>query len=474
MSPQRSLVGHKSVVFGLAAFLLNLIVAELSTGNLAVFARRLLPIYLPSMTLVQRELVISFVFPATAALCVSIFWSTKTAKWVWIVPVSLLLMRMALFPPLHVQSSVMESVNHGFWRHFFYPDFSKGYRNPRDLIDFLIFGLGTVRAGSYSLVAWISERWAPRPTENTVVIPVSDRPELKTPMVSSPRWLTATNLLIGINVAVFAIMVASGVSLLSPRTDQLVEWGANLGSITLHGQGWRLVTHSFIHLGIFHLAQNMVCLWWIGRLAEKLFGSFVLIVIYCLTAIGAGLFSALWAPLETNAGASGSILGIAGALIAVVASGQLKLPANEFFYRRISVFVFVFLLSGLAPGVNNKAHVAGFATGLFFGLWFARALRMPSPHAVFSAARLFQAREAIEKHAYESAVEYLQAYIHIRPDSANGHALLAYSFDVLQRFDEAAEEYQIAMNLGCTDRAIETNFAAIMASKSNTANAQSS
>lgn len=471
MSPQRRPVNYKGLVVGLAAFLLNLIAAELSTGNLAFFVRRLLLIYLPSVTRIEREVVICILLPAVAALCVSIFWSTKTAKWVWIVPASLLLMRIALFPYWHVQTSVMAPVDHDLWRHFFHPDLSNGYRNPGEVTDFLIFTLSTVRAGSYSLVAWIAERWAPRPIIDTIVIPVSNRPELKMPMVSSPRWLTATNLLIAINVAVFAIMVASGVSLPYVGTDQLLHWGANRGDITLHGQYWRLVTQSFLHLGVFHLAQNMVCLWWIGRLAEKLVGGFVVIVIYGAAGIGGGLFSALWDPLRNNVGASGPIMGMAGALIAVVTYGHLKLPANEFFYRRVSVFVFAVLLSGLAPGVDNMGHLGGLATGLLFGFWFARALRLPARHDFFSAARLLQAREAIRIHDYESAVEYLQAYIHIHPHNADGHALLAYSFDVLQRFPEAAEEYQTAMDLGCPDRAIEANLAAIMASKSNTANA---
>jgi len=468
-----SIFDYSGVLFGPAAFLLNFIVAELSTGNLAVFARRLLRIYLPFSPLAERELLLCVVFPGVAAFCVSIFWATKTAKWVWIAPAFLLLVRMALFPYAQVHRSVMEPPD-DFWRHFFYPDLSKGYGDP-GVTDFLFFSLSTVRACSYSFVAWISGRWAPRLADNAIVIPMSDRPALKTPraIVSTPRWLTATNLLIGMNVAVLALMAASGVSLLSPGTDRLVQWGASRGSLILHGQYWRLITQSFIHLGIFHLTQNMVCLWWIGRLAERLFGGLVLIVIYSLTGIGASLLSALSVPLRTSAGASGSILGIAGVLVVVVWYGRLRLPPSEFFYRRISVFVFLFLISGLSPGVDNWAHAGGFATGLLLGFWVARTLRMPTPHTLFSAASLFQAREAIKRQAHESAVEYLQAYTQIRPDSADGHALLGYSLDVLRRSAEAAKEYETAMNLGCADGAIEVNLAAIVVFKTKAANQQS-
>ncbi|SRR5713101_6781310 len=459
-----ALGGGIGIARGVAAFTLNLIAAVLGPTNPGGFAHRFIRSHLPYVSAAQRELLVSIVFAGLIALCVSRFWSTTTAKWIWIVPLPVLLIRMAIFASGNAHSSVLEDLNYGFWRHFFNPDPSKGYKGFAEFTDFIVFTMGAVRAASYSFVAWVSPQWEQPGLNDPIVVPASDRPEPTRPMIlSGPklRWLTSTNLLIGINVALFAAMVASGISPLFPQTSQLVRWGANLGVLTLHGQYWRLITHAFLHFGIFHLAANMVCLWWIGRLAERIFGGFVLTGIYLLTAIGAGLLSLAWAPLLTSAGASGAILGIAGALIAVVLYGKLKLPPREFFYRRIIVFVCYFLLP--TPGTDNMAHLGGFATGLLLGFFFARSLRTASSHPVFAAARLFQGREAIERHAYDSAVQHLQIYLDARPNAADGHALLGYSFHALQRYDDAIQEYQLALTLGCADEGIEANLAQVCA-----------
>lgn len=107
---------------------------------------------------------------------------------------------------------------------------------------------------------------------------------------------TATIVLLAINIAIFIIMVASGVSWISPRTDQVLRWGADYGPYTLSGQYWRLITSMFLHFGIIHILGNMWCLWSLGQLAEKLLNSVSLLGLYLVTGIGASLLSLTWPP----------------------------------------------------------------------------------------------------------------------------------------------------------------------------------
>ena len=86
--------------------------------------------------------------------------------------------------------------------------------------------------------------------------------------------------------------------------------GQEVSVFTLGGEYWRLVTHSFLHFGIFHLAPNMLFLWWLGGLAERLFGPVILTSIYLLAAVAGGLLSAAWRPSVVAAGASGALCGI--------------------------------------------------------------------------------------------------------------------------------------------------------------------
>lgn len=370
------------IVRGFAAFILNLIAALVGPPSLGgVPFHRLLRAYFPSMSAAERELLVGVVLVVLVALAVANFWSTTTAKWIWIVPVPLLFFRIVIFSSGHFD---------GVWRHFFNPDLFSGFT---DTADFTFFTVPAVRTATYSFVVWASAKWTRSKLGDPVVAAASGRLEPISPVIwPGPkfRWFTATNVLIGINVALFAATVASGVPFLFPRPSQLVPWGANIGILTLNGQYWRLITYSFIHFGMFHLAVNMICLWWIGRLAEKIFGSIVLISIYFLAGIGAGLLSLAWAPLIVHEGSSGAILGIAGALIAVVFYGKLKLPQNHLFRRRIIVFVLWVLFVGLSPGVDAMAHLGGLVTGLLIGVYIVWALRKLPPCAAFSKVRLFQ------------------------------------------------------------------------------------
>src|SRR5579859_6187319 len=65
------------------------------------------------------------------------------------------------------------------------------------------------------------------------------------------RWATApaTYTLVGINCAVYLVMVLSGVSASNPSVQDLVHWGANFGGYVLAGQWWRLLTAAFVHVG---------------------------------------------------------------------------------------------------------------------------------------------------------------------------------------------------------------------------------
>ena len=81
-----------------------------------------------------------------------------------------------------------------------------------------------------------------------------------------------TYLLLAINCAVFLWMVLHGVPAREPSIDQLVHYGATNAGYIMSGQWWRLLTATFVHVGIIHFATNMWCLWNLGLLGEPLLG----------------------------------------------------------------------------------------------------------------------------------------------------------------------------------------------------------
>src|SRR5579864_381385 len=100
------------------------------------------------------------------------------------------------------------------------------------------------------------------------------------------RMFPATSAIIGLNIVVFVVMVAKGVSPADPTGAQLLPWGADYGPMALAGQPWRLLTSCFLHAGLLHLGFNMWCLWTLGIFVERFLGRGTYVLAYLLAGIG--------------------------------------------------------------------------------------------------------------------------------------------------------------------------------------------
>lgn len=189
-------------------------------------------------------------------------------------------------------------------------------------------------------------------------------------------WVTPT--IVVVNVAVFVLMVATGVSPISPTTADLFKWGADFGPATvLDGQWWRLLSAAFLHVGVLHIALNMYVFWGAGTLAERLYGNVAYLLLYLVAALGGSLVSTLWSPLAVSAGASGAIFGVYGAILAFArrAGGQLPPPVVAGLQKGVTGFIVYNLAFGLTvPNISNSAHLGGLATGFLAGWLLARDL----------------------------------------------------------------------------------------------------
>ncbi|HEV7674166.1 MAG TPA: rhomboid family intramembrane serine protease [Candidatus Angelobacter sp.] len=317
-------------------------------------------------------------------------------------------------------------------------------------------------------------------------------------MTAASRSSPATYVLLAVNIVVFIVMVASGVSFIDPKAGEVLRWGANYGPKTLSGQYWRLITSMFLHFGIIHLAGNMWCLWNLGQLAEKLVGSVTLLGLYLLTGIAASLSSLSWDPMRVSAGASGAIFGIAGALIAVLQFGNLGLPVEA--VRKLRGYVLRFallnLLFGLQGHIDNMAHAGGLVSGLLMGFFIARTFNA-SPEASAAKRRRIMAVSAaiiigltvavsrakqfavdlgegvaaLQQDNPTSAIPHLQKYLATRPADAYGHALLGSALQQANRLDEAEQEFERALAIAPDYPSVEVNLAKLYAYQKNTAKA---
>lgn len=201
------------------------------------------------------------------------------------------------------------------------------------------------------------------------------QPVIRRPWVSrGESTMGVTQIIFGINAAVFVGMVLSSSSVMDFPGGTLVRWGANVGALTFSGEWWRLLTNIFEHGGLLHIAFNMWCLWNLGELCEALYGRSTFAAIYLICGLGASVASASWHPYVPSVGASGAIFGLAGALIAAFKLGEFSVPRSALSgtLRSLGAFVVYNLVFGFAlPGIDNTAHIGGLITGLIVGALIA-------------------------------------------------------------------------------------------------------
>ena len=205
----------------------------------------------------------------------------------------------------------------------------------------------------------------------------------------NPMAAPATYLLLAINLGVFLWMVLHGVSLSNPGIRDLLRYGASSSILELNGQWLRLLTATFVHIGLIHLATNMWCLWNLGMLGEPLIGPWGLFTVYLLTGIAGNLVGLAWdvgtallvhQPIGfgIGAGASGAVFGIAGLLIVLLSNRRLAIPWSELKRLRRSVVQFAVLnlvigastilpIFGSVVRIDNSAHIGGFLAGMALG-----------------------------------------------------------------------------------------------------------
>src|SRR2546430_121554 len=184
-----------------------------------------------------------------------------------------------------------------------------------------------------------------------------------------------SQVLVGINFAIFLGMALAGISITNPTSPELVRWGANAGRLTLAGQWWRLITYMFLHIGIIHIAFNMWCLWDLGALCESLFGTWTFASIYFVSAVAGGLASVGVHPERLSVGASGAVFGLAGALIAGFYPGGVTLPRPVIQAQLRSMIFFVgynIIIGALSGPTDNLCHLGGLVAGIYCGGLIAR------------------------------------------------------------------------------------------------------
>jgi membrane associated rhomboid family serine protease len=182
--------------------------------------------------------------------------------------------------------------------------------------------------------------------------------------------------LIAANVAVFLLLHATG----GPTGDvgrKLIELPSSRGIPAGFGyqgiaQGayWQLITSTFSHYEILHIAMNMIGLWIFGSFLEYELGRWRFLALYLTTGlVGSVAVYLLASPHVDALGASGSVFGLFAAAFVVLVRQHRDVT------QLIVLLALNLFISFAVPNIAWQAHIGGLLSGFAIGAALAYAPR---------------------------------------------------------------------------------------------------
>jgi membrane associated rhomboid family serine protease len=174
------------------------------------------------------------------------------------------------------------------------------------------------------------------------------------------RPIIATEILIAANVVVF--FLTNGVN--GDVGNRSLQ---HYGSVTFKiadGEWWRLFTSGFIHFGVFHIAFNMLALYFIGIVLEPGIGPWRFGAIYGASLLAGSLGGMLFQPINVlGGGASGAVFGVGAAATVIMARRGVRFWDTGFGPLLLINLVGDLFLTGISIG----AHIGGAIGGGLIG-----------------------------------------------------------------------------------------------------------
>ena len=145
----------------------------------------------------------------------------------------------------------------------------------------------------------------------------------------------------------------------------------------LHGKDYkRIITSAFLHVSWMHLIFNMVALYFFSSSIESTLGPVYFLIIYTASIVGGNLLSLFihrHHHTYSAAGASGAILGVIFAAIAVIPGMRIGLFLMPFsmpgwLFGLIFVAVSIYGIRSRRDNIGHDAHLGGGLAGMFVAL----------------------------------------------------------------------------------------------------------
>ncbi|WP_306675745.1 rhomboid family intramembrane serine protease [Streptococcus didelphis] len=158
-------------------------------------------------------------------------------------------------------------------------------------------------------------------------------------------------------------------------SQAVYQFGGMFGILvrTDFNQLWRLVTPIFVHIGWEHFLVNSFTLFFVGQLAESIWGSKNFLLLYILSGIMGNIFTLQLTPNVIAAGASTSLFGLFAAITVLGVFG--KNPLIKSMGKNYQALIVINLIMNLfMPNVGIVGHLGGLIGGALGAVFLANNL----------------------------------------------------------------------------------------------------
>jgi membrane associated rhomboid family serine protease len=190
-------------------------------------------------------------------------------------------------------------------------------------------------------------------------------------VVADPRLVT--KVLLALNVALFIAVQTAG-DRLTADLVMIGQWPHDPfyqpTEGVAEGQWYRLLTSVFLHQEIWHIAMNMLGLWFLGPPLEAALGRVRFLALFLLSGLGGSTLTYLVAdPGAPSLGASGAIFGLFGATAVLMRRLQYDMRPILILLGINLVFTFTW------ENIAWEAHIGGLVVGALIAYAMVHAPR---------------------------------------------------------------------------------------------------
>jgi rhomboid protease GluP len=199
-----------------------------------------------------------------------------------------------------------------------------------------------------------------------------------------------------------AVVAAAGINLLVPSDRSAFLFGASGATPVLgYGRWWTVLSAGWLHGGLLHVGFNMYWAWQLVPSVVELYGAGRAVIIYVMASVSGFAVTTLafllpvripfLEPAHMTLGASAAILGLLGAQVWYGRRAGSSVIGQQALAYAVALIAMGFVMHG----VDNWAHLGGFAGGWLTARWLDPRRPERADHVLWALVLLALSAAAI-------------------------------------------------------------------------------